>query len=113
MKKRRAHRVGEKLNREMSELVHKAYIKQFNLYKGSVRYYTRKVVEDVPNYDKSKHNFMDHHIDHKIPISYGFKNNIKPKNLGHVSNLQFISKEENDLKSSTPLVDELNAWMYK
>jgi 5-methylcytosine-specific restriction endonuclease McrA len=30
------------------------------------------------------------HLDHIVPISYGFYNNIPPEKIGHISNLRFI-----------------------
>ena len=80
-------------------------------YKGKVGYYSKKVWEEVENYDKSKHNFKDHHIDHKISLSYGFKYGIHYEVLSHVSNLQFISKEENELKGESIVVDDSNRWI--
>ena len=80
-------------------------------YKGKVSYYSKKVWEEVENYDKSKHNFKDHHIDHKISLSYGFKYGIPYEVLSHVSNLQFISKEENYIKGKSIIVDDSNRWI--
>ena len=34
-------------------------------------------------------------LDHKISISYGFLNNIEPKIIGHIKNLEFIPWESN------------------
>lgn len=42
----------------------------------------------------------DYHIDHKIPISYGFKNNISAEQIGHISNLQPLFWKDNFLKSA-------------
>jgi len=35
------------------------------------------------------------HLDHKLPISYGFHNNIPPEKIGHISNLRFIRSTVN------------------
>lgn len=41
-----------------------------------------------------------YHIDHVIPISYGFKNNIPPEIIGHISNLRPLHWKQNFLKSA-------------
>lgn len=50
--------------------------------------------------------FRGHHLDHIIPISYGYKNKISPEKIGNIKNLQFIPWEENYKKGSK--VDEKN-----
>lgn len=50
--------------------------------------------------------FRGHHLDHIIPISYGYKNKISPEKIGDIKNLQFIPWEENYKKGSK--VDEKN-----
>ena len=52
-------------------------------------------------------------IDHKIPIIYGFKNNIPPENIGHISNLQYISIKDNLLKGIKPKIDDHNKWIIE
>ena len=47
-----------------------------------------------------KRGLKDWHIDHKIPIIYGFKNNIPPEEIGHVSNLQPLFWKDNFLKGA-------------
>lgn len=37
----------------------------------------------------------DWHLDHIYPIHLGFKNNIPPEEIGHISNLRIISKADN------------------
>jgi hypothetical protein len=39
--------------------------------------------------------FRGNHLDHIIPISYGWKNKISPEKMGNIKNLQFIPWEEN------------------
>lgn len=41
-----------------------------------------------------------HHLDHIYPISKGFKNNISENLIGHISNLQILSKRDNFLKAT-------------
>lgn len=41
-----------------------------------------------------------YHLDHIIPVSYGFKNNMPPEIIGDISNLQFIPWRENAIKGS-------------
>jgi hypothetical protein len=40
-----------------------------------------------------------YHIDHKIPISFGFKNNIPAQIIGGIDNLRIITKRENFSKN--------------
>ena len=48
--------------------------------------------------------YKGYHLDHIIPISYGFKNKISPEKMGNIKNLQFIPWEENFKKGAK--VDE-------
>jgi len=41
-----------------------------------------------------------YHLDHIVPVRYGFHNNIDPLIIGDISNLQFIHWKENLQKSS-------------
>lgn len=50
--------------------------------------------------------FRGNHLDHIIPISYGWKNKISPEKIGNIKNLQFIPWEENYKKGCK--VDENN-----
>lgn len=36
-----------------------------------------------------------YHLDHRVPISHGFNNNIPPEKIGSLSNLRFIKAEDN------------------
>lgn len=38
----------------------------------------------------SMRGFATFHVDHKIPIVYGFKNGIAPEVIGHINNLQIL-----------------------
>lgn len=44
--------------------------------------------------------FHKYHIDHIIPIIYGYKNNISPEIIGHRDNLRPLYWKDNLLKSS-------------
>jgi hypothetical protein len=46
----------------------------------------------------------DYHLDHIIPISYGFKHTIKPTVIGGVKNLRIITRMENFKKNSRFLI---------
>lgn len=50
-------------------------------------------------------------LDHKISVSYGFKNNIPPENIAHISNLRIISHQENIIKGVNIFIDEHNKWI--
>jgi hypothetical protein len=53
-----------------------------------------------------------HHLDHVLPISYGFHNKIPPEKIGHISNLRFIPSEEN-IKKGYKLTEESNKILKK
>lgn len=50
-------------------------------------------------------------IDHKVSIDFGFKNNIPPDVIAHVSNLRFIPSRENNDKGTKCFIDEHNSWI--
>jgi len=65
--------------------------------------YYYKVSEET---EKNKHLIegiefrnKDLHIDHIVPKSYGYENNINPKVIGSIYNLQMLSSRENAIKS--------------
>ena len=51
----------------------------------------------IENIDKRKSTgaLGGYHLDHKVSISFGFKNNVDPKIIGHICNLEMIPWEEN------------------
>lgn len=57
--------------------------------------------------------FKKYDIDHIVPISYGFKNNIPAELIGGLSNLRILSNKEN-LQKGNKLTDDskevLNKW---
>ena len=55
-------------------------------------------LSSLENYDKRGKD--GYHLDHIIPIIYGFKNNIPAKDIAKLSNLQMIPWKENLQKSS-------------
>ena len=83
-------------------------------YYSAVGKLTEKVVDNIPGYDKSIRGFNSgYQVDHKISVSYGFKNGIDPKHISDLSNLQFISKEDNNTKNSKNLIDKNNEWILR
>jgi len=79
------------------------------------RYYkqVRRITESqdlssLPHYDKRGRADLNkdcYHLDHIIPISYGWLKDIPPDIIGDISNLQFIPWEEN-LKKSNKMEDK-------
>ncbi len=53
-------------------------------------------LDTLENIDKR--GFKDHHVDHKISIWYGWKNNIPADEIAHISNLRLIPYKENMCK---------------
>jgi hypothetical protein len=50
----------------------------------------------IPDAEKRSN---DYHLDHIFSISEGFRNNVPPEVIGHVTNLRIISAFENNSKS--------------
>lgn len=77
--------------------------KAFKRYQNKVHRLTKKVQHLVEGYDKSKQGRMGesgaYQIDHIIDIKWGFDNNIPAELIAHLSNLQFISWEDNNKKA--------------
>jgi len=63
--------------------------------------------------DINKRSFKEYHIDHKISIYYGFKNNIVPWCIADVSNLRMLDDKSNMIKGTNIYVDELNEWIIE
>ena len=57
--------------------------------------------------------FSGFHIDHKISKRFGYENSILPEVLAHPSNLHMMWWEENFLKGTDNIVDDLNKWMLE
>ena len=63
--------------------------------------------------DIDKRGYRDYHIDHKVPISIGFINNILPKYIADVSNLHMMFWKDNVRKRDSLILDEENYWLKK
>ena len=50
-------------------------------------------------------------VDHKISISYGYKNNIPPHHIADISNLRCFPSKDNGDKCATNYVDDSNRWI--
>jgi len=42
----------------------------------------------------------NYHLDHKYSITEGFKNNVPPKVIGHIANLEFLPHKVNESKGT-------------
>jgi hypothetical protein len=60
-----------------------------------------------------KRSFKEFHIDHKISIYYGFKNNILPWCIADVSNLRILDSKSNSIKSTNIFIDYSNMWIIE
>lgn len=67
-------------------------------YYMQVRSLTKKQpLHTLENYQKRGK--FTYHVDHIIPIIYGYTNNIPAEQIAHISNLQIITAQENLQKS--------------
>jgi len=73
--------------------------KEFKKYQNKVHKLSHKVKHLIDGYDSTKHGKMGkdgaYQIDHIIDIKYGFDNGIPAEKIADISNLQFITWEEN------------------
>jgi len=102
----------ESRKKQTDTIIQKKYNISYDEYLNTLddkdRYY--KLVRDITkqqpiylleNYDKRGRADLDgnaYHLDHKISISYGFHNNISPKEIGDINNLRFIYWKDNIIK---------------
>lgn len=64
----------------------------------------RKITEEQPLHlleNNEKRGRVDYHVDHIIPISYGFANNLPPELIGNILNLQMLYYKENIKKGNS------------
>ena len=96
------HNVVRKENRFRLGITYKEYLEKLPLlkrYKNSVEKFTLKVnIKNLPNFDKRgnpKFKKDAYHLDHRYSIKEGFNNNINPKIISNINNLEFIPASEN------------------
>ncbi len=80
------------------------FIERANYYREVMRITKQQQLHLLENYDKRSRldlNEDAYHLDHIIPISYGFKNKIDPSIIGDLTNLQMIPAIENIKKGNT------------
>ncbi len=71
-------------------------------YKKRVLYYTELSFRLYKNeIDPCNKRGVNYHLDHILPISFGYKNNIIPEVIGHPNNLKLIDKLSNLKKSNS------------
>ena len=75
---------------------------EFKKYQNTVHRLTKKIKHLIEGYDESIHGKMGkngaYQIDHIVDIKYGFDNNMPPEEIAGLSNLQFITWEQNRKK---------------
>lgn len=72
---------------------------EFKKYRRKVYYWTSKNdLTLLENYDKRS--LLGYHLDHKYSISEGFKNNVPPKVIGSIYNLEFLLSTDNVKKGT-------------
>lgn len=93
--------------------------KPWRIYNKHVRMLSKTVdMSTDANYSKPRvlnrtHFQSNNHyvVDHKISVTYGYKNGIPAEHIADRSNLRYITGRENALKSFHNHVDHLNFWI--
>jgi len=70
-------------------------LSDFKMYHRAVWKFTRAVMKELPNFDKRGQSIDSYHCDHRYSIFQGFKDNVPPYIIGHISNLEMINSREN------------------
>jgi len=87
--------------RKFSKIPYNIYLEnteKYVLYKREVMKFTNKQkINILPFFEKRGNAGINgaYHLDHKFSILEGFKNNISPKIIGDIKNLEFIPWEDN------------------
>ena len=72
---------------------------EFKKYKRKVYYWTHKNdLSCLTHYDKRA--LKGYHLDHKYSITEGFRNNVPPKVIGNIHNLEFLYYKDNCSKGT-------------
>jgi len=78
------------------------FYKSYKKYRRKVYYWTnQQTINTLANADKRGQGIDNYHLDHKYSIFKGFKNDIAPKIIGHISNLEFIKSGKNTKKGTS------------
>ena len=80
-------------------------------YARIVRLITEKNVKLLKGIERRQFRVCE--VDHKISIAYGFKHNIAPYCIAHISNLRLVDSKTNTQKSINILVDASNRWIIE
>ena len=89
---------SEETKRKISE-ANSYWREEFKKYKRKVYYWTNKNdLSCLKNYDKRA--LKGYHLDHKYSITEGFRNNVPPKVIGNINNLEFIHYIDNCSKGT-------------
>ncbi len=77
--------------------------KKKQYYKNVWKYTKQQPIHLLENFEKRGPAGIDgaYHLDHIIPISYGFKKSIAPEKIGYLYNLRFIPWRENVTKKNS------------
>ena len=80
------------------------------LYYKQVKEYTELNKHMISGIEKR--GYYSYHIDHKVPISVGYKSNIDPKLIADPSNLHMMPYKENMRKRDSIILDSDNNWLH-
>jgi hypothetical protein len=117
LKKRYISKIGYKIYEHSDLIEYLEICTKYNIEKRYSKtnlkkqiYYSKVWIESNKN-SKYINNIelrgLDYHLDHIVPISYGFTNNISPLLIGGISNLRIIHKKDNMIKCDKVFDSEL------
>lgn len=66
----------------------------------------RQQIQTLHNYELR--GFRDHHLDHIVPVMWGWKHKLDPEVLAHILNLRFIPYRQNMNKGN--FIHDYEAW---
>lgn len=102
---------GDKISKSLKKYHNKNRNKidetnKIEYYKVVRRITRRQPIHLLKNYDKRGRAGTKgaYHLDHIISKKYGFDNGIPPESIGHISNLRYITWEENIKKGELCLI---------
>lgn len=93
------------------DIIKNDYSDSLSKYRRLIARYIKLLdLTQLPHYEKrgkcNKNNYNIYHLDHIVPVFYGFTHNIDPKLMGSLENLRFIPWHCNIRKGANLFLDD-------